>query len=353
VPTAPRLSVVLPLRDVAPYLPTLLASLRRTERTDVELLFVDDHSVDETAAIAEASLGTFPNARLLHLDTTTGLSAGRNRGVLEAAAPVVTFIDGDDWIAPRYLDEAMARFAERAADVMRVDHVRVTANRREVVRNPIGIRGAPVRVRDHVLPVSRPTVVDFPTAWGGFYRREFLLEHGLRFDERLLTAEDRDWWWRVVLADGAVTFEDLDGYRYRRGVTTSLTQIGDARQLHYFDSLDRALAAVSADREADRLLPKVWRGYLSILLSQHRQAERLTPSVRHEQEKRNAQVLGRVPRSVLRRALIMMSRTDVDLLMQLGLAVPDVDRLQLAKRRAPVDVVPDVDPDGVPAGAAR
>lgn len=353
VPVAPRLSVVIPLRDVAPYLPTLVSTLRRTERTDVELLFVDDHSADDTPAIAAAALPGFPNARLLHLDATTGLSAGRNRGVAEATGPVVTFLDGDDWIAPGYLDQALALFEERDVDVMRVDHVRVTANRREVVRNPIGIRGVPVLVREHVLPVSRPTVIDFPTAWGGFYRREFLLEHDLRFDERLLTAEDRDWWWRVVLADGRVSFEDLDGYRYRRGVTTSLTQIGDARQLHYFDSLDRSLAAVSADRDAERFLPKVWRSYLSILLSQYRQAERLHSTARHEQARRNADVLGRVPERVLRRALIMMSRTDVDLLMQLGLAVPDVERLQLAKHRPPVDVVADVDPDTVRGGAVR
>jgi glycosyltransferase involved in cell wall biosynthesis len=353
VPSAPRLSVVIPLRDVAPYLPTLLATLRRTERRDVELLLVDDHSADETPAIAEAALPSFPNARLLHLDATTGLSAGRNRGVAEATAPVVGFLDGDDWIAPGYLDQALALFEQRDVDVMRVDHVRVTANRREVVRNPIGVRGVPLLAREHVLPVSRPTIVDFPTAWGGFYRRDFLLEHDLRFHEDLLTAEDRDWWWRVVLADGRMSFEDLDGYRYRRGVTTSLTQIGDARQLHYFDSLDRALRAVGADREADRFLPKLWRGYLSILMSQHRQAERLHTPARHEQARRNAEVLGRVPTSVLRRTLVMMSRTDVDLLMELGLSVPDVDRLQLAKHRAPVDVVPDVDPDTARGGAAR
>lgn len=353
MPVAPRLSVVIPLRDVAPYLPTLLSTLRRTERRDVELLFVDDHSADGTPALAEAALPSYPNARLVQLHATTGLSAGRNRGLAEAAAPVVTFLDGDDWIAPGYLDQALARFEELDVDVLRVDHTRVTANRREVIRNPIGVRGVPVSLRDHVLPVSRPTVIDSPMAWAGFYRRSFLLEHDLRFDERLLTAEDRDWWWRVALADGRVVFDDLNGYRYRRGVATSLTQIGDGRQLHYFDSLDRSLAAVSADRDADRLLPKVWRGYLSILLSQHRRAERLHTAVRHEQARRNAEVLAGMPQELQRRALLMMSRTDVDLLMRLGLVVPDIERLQLAAHRTAVDVVPDVDPDTEVAGAVR
>ncbi|WP_375389962.1 glycosyltransferase family 2 protein [uncultured Amnibacterium sp.] len=353
MPPAPRLSVVVPMQDVAPYLPTLLVTLRRTERRDVELLLIDDHSRDDTAAIAEAALPSFPHARLLHLDATTGLSAGRNAGVAAASAPVVTFLDGDDWIAPGYLDRALARFEERDVDVLRVDHTRVTGNLREVVRNPIGVRGRVVLAREHVLPVHRPTIVDFPTAWSGLYRRDFLLEHDLRFHEDLLTAEDRDWWWRVVLADGRMSFEDLNGVRYRRGVATSLTQIGDARQLHYFDSLTHALDAVSADREADRLLPKVWRGYLSILLSQHRAAERLHAPARLEQARRNAAVLARLPQALLRKTLVMMSRADVDLLVRLGLTVPDVDRLQLSRRQAAAEVAQDVDPNTLPGAAAR
>jgi glycosyltransferase involved in cell wall biosynthesis len=340
VPAAPRLSVVVPMRDVAPFLPTLLATLRRTERRDVELLFVDDHSVDGTPGLVEAALGGFPDARLLRLTDTTGLSAGRNHGVDAARAPVVTFLDGDDWIEPGYLDEAVDRFERYGADVMRVDHTRVTGTLREVVRNPIGVRNVPVLARDHVLPVHRRTIVDLPTAWGGFYRREFLLEHDLRFDESLLTAEDRDWWWRVVLADGRVVFDDLNGYRYRRGVATSLTQVGDTRQLHYFDSLDRSVAAVAADRDADRFLPKVWRGYLAILLSQHRQAERLRERDRREQDRRNREVLRTMPAALQRRALLMMTRDDIDLLVRLGLDVPGIGRLQLAKGRAPVEEAP-------------
>ncbi|GAA2750067.1 glycosyltransferase involved in cell wall biosynthesis [Amnibacterium kyonggiense] len=350
---APRLSVVIPLRDVAPYLPTLIATLRRTEGRAVELLFVDDHSRDATPEIAAAALDSFPNARLLHLDATTGLSAGRNRGLDEATAPVVTFLDGDDWIAPGYLDEAVDLFERRNVDVMRVDHTRVTGTRRQVVRNPVGVRGAPVDPRDHVLPVHRASVVEFPTAWGGFYRRGFLLDRRLRFAEELLTAEDRDWWWRVLLADGRMSFEDLNGYRYRRGVATSLTQIGDARQLHYFDSLERSLAAVSADRDADRFLPKLWRGYLAIILSQHRRGARLTPAARQEQRRRTASVLARVPSHLLHRTLIQMAGSDVEELRSLGLVVPNPETLQLGKRRALADVVPDVDPDAAAGGAAR
>jgi len=298
-------------------------------REDIEYVFVDDHSSDDSAAIVQRTMSGVASSRLIRLDATTGLSAGRNAGMRTTSAPVVTFLDGDDWISPGYLDDALELFLQRDVDVMRVDHTRATANRREVVRNPIGIRGVPVLARHHVLPVHRPSVIDFPTAWGGFYRRDFLERNDLHFEESLLTAEDRDWWWRVVLADGRMSFEDLNGYRYRRGVTNSLTQIGDERQLHYFDSLAFALAAVSADRDAELLLPKLWRGYLSIVLSQHRRSGRLHARARRLQARRNREVLAGVPRDRMREILVGMGPWDVDELIALGMRVPDFSTIPL------------------------
>lgn len=337
---APLLSVLIPIRDVARFVGTLTTTLRTNRRPDIEYVFIDDHSVDETAGIVRRAMSGSTAWRMVDLDETTGLSAGRNAGLAASDAPVVTFLDGDDWIAPGYLDAALDRFEQRDVDVLRVDHTQVTANRREVIRNPIGVRGTAVRARDYVLPVHRPSVIDFPTAWGGFYRRDFLERNALTFDESLLTAEDRDWWWRVVLADGRMSFEDLNGYRYRRGVLNSLTQIGDERQLHYFDSLDRALPVVTADRDAARFLPKLWRGYLSIILSQYRRADRLSPRARRMQRRRSREVLARVPQDLLRNVLVGMAPWDVDVLTDLGLWVPDPGALPLTERLAPQPLVP-------------
>jgi hypothetical protein len=88
----------------------------------------------------------------------------------------------------------------------------------------------------------------------------------------------------------------------------------------------------------------VWRGYLAILLSQHRQAERLHERDRREQDRRNREALRRMPVALQRRALVMMARADVDLLVRLGLDVPGIDRLQLAKGRAPAEETPEPGP---------
>jgi glycosyltransferase involved in cell wall biosynthesis len=315
----PALSVVVPLHDVAPYLPQLVSTAARTERDDVEFVLVDDHSGDGTPAVAEGLLPALPHARLLRLDGARGVSAARNLGIRESTADAITFFDGDDWVAPGYLDRALALWERRDVDVMRFDYVRQTGVQRELAEMPVGRRGEPVLLRALVNPVHRSTVVDFPNVWSGIIRRSFLEQHGLTFDEMLATAEDREWWWRVVLADPRASYERLAGYFYRRQVQSSLTQIGDERQLHYMDAMERIIARVEADRDAELLLPKIWRTYLALMLFHHRSDARLRPDIRREHIRRTRIALQAVTPSVRRRAMIKMPQEGQLELIALGL----------------------------------
>ena len=57
----------------------------------------------------------------------------------------------------------------------------------------------------------------------------------------------------------------LLGVFYRRGVASSLTQIGDVRQLDFIRAFDQVIEETAADRDADRLLPKAVRTYCAII----------------------------------------------------------------------------------------
>ena len=97
-------------------------TLRRTERTDVELLLVDDHSRGRDAG--DRGGGAARRSRTRACCTSTrrpGSPPGATAGVDAAAAPVVTFLDGDDWIAPGYLDAGAraVRGAGRRRDARR------------------------------------------------------------------------------------------------------------------------------------------------------------------------------------------------------------------------------------------
>lgn len=95
-----KLSVIVPFYNVQTYAPDTLKSLAANAREDFEFLLVDDCSRDETPEILARAERELPGARLLRHSQNGGLATARNTGLDEARGEYVTFLDGDDWLAP-------------------------------------------------------------------------------------------------------------------------------------------------------------------------------------------------------------------------------------------------------------
>ena len=94
---APALSVVLPMRDAAQWLPAVLAALVREWSTAFELIAIDDGSSDGSGALLESLCDHWPRARWQLLEGSgQGVSAARNQGIAASRAPLIAFLDADD-----------------------------------------------------------------------------------------------------------------------------------------------------------------------------------------------------------------------------------------------------------------
>jgi glycosyltransferase involved in cell wall biosynthesis len=103
--TAPRVSVLLPVRDGAPFLREALDSVLAQTLSDFELVVVDDGSEDETPAI----LAAVEDERLRVLrQERLGLVAALRRAVSEARAPLLARMDADDVSLPERLERQVA-----------------------------------------------------------------------------------------------------------------------------------------------------------------------------------------------------------------------------------------------------
>ncbi len=113
----PAITVGVPCYNVAPYLERCLGSLLDQTFEDFEIVVVNDGSTDDTALILDEFARTSGRMRVLHQDNR-GLGPARNR-VLEAArGEYVTFVDGDDWLAPHCLEAAHDRAARDDLDIL-------------------------------------------------------------------------------------------------------------------------------------------------------------------------------------------------------------------------------------------
>ena len=96
----PKISVIVPVYKVEPYLQKCIDSILAQTFRDFELILVDDGSPDNCPAICDAAAGKDERVRVIHRKNA-GLSAARNAGLSAARGEYIGFVDSDDYIAPQ------------------------------------------------------------------------------------------------------------------------------------------------------------------------------------------------------------------------------------------------------------
>ncbi|QJS10326.1 glycosyltransferase family 2 protein [Streptomyces argyrophyllae] len=301
-----KLSVIVPFYNVQQYAPDTLKSLRANAREDFEFILVDDCSSDETPRILARAERELPGAVVVRHERNEGLATARNTGIDRARGEYLTFLDGDDWLAPGYLPLLVAAMDELGCDFVRTDHVQCTGRARSVHRVPVGRRQVVLDPRGAILPAERSTSVDYAYAWAGVYHRRLVDRGLLHFTHGLRTAEDRPWIWKLHREADSFAAVGLLGVYYRRGVASSLTQIGDVRQLDFIRAFDQVIEETARDRDAGALLPKAVRTYCAIMAHHLGSIERFEPAVARQLRARGAAALKRLPQDLLEQAIDAM-----------------------------------------------
>jgi glycosyltransferase involved in cell wall biosynthesis len=313
----PKLSVVVPFHNVGAFADTTLGSLARNSGPDIEFLLVDDCSTDDTPAVIDRWADRLPNAEVIRHEKNLGIAAARNSGIDAARGDFVTFLDGDDWYAPGHLGRLLDAATELDCDFARTDHVQATGTSRVVRRAPARLRDTVLDPREGIAAPEWETMVDYPFVWAGVYHRRLFDDGGHRFNTRLRTAEDRLWIWQLHLRARTYAALNLYGIFYRRGVTTSLTQIKDSRQLDFFPAYDTLLDEIREDPDAEILLPKAVRTYCAMIAFHNEKADAYEPGTFRRLRHESAAALHRMPQQVLDHTLTMMDAKRSTLLNRL------------------------------------
>lgn len=186
----PTFSVIIPLHNVAPWLPECLASLRGQTLTHWEGLCVDDGSTDATGDILIQNAREDARLRVI-VQPPSGVSRARNRALQRARGDAVAFLDGDDIVQTWWLEEAKRLLAETNADLVRFAFQRLYPFNKFSPNKPN--RHAPQCWHGAVGPNSAALreaimVIRQGSCWQCVFRRE--IAQSATFCEALHTAED-------------------------------------------------------------------------------------------------------------------------------------------------------------------
>lgn len=116
----PRVTVIIPVYNVASYLEACLTSAveHGLGADEVEILAVDDGSTDGSSELLDALAARLPGVRAIHQENSGGPGGPRNTGLDQARGTYVFFLDADDELAPRALGDIVAYADAHGSDMV-------------------------------------------------------------------------------------------------------------------------------------------------------------------------------------------------------------------------------------------
>lgn len=220
-----KVSVILPVYNVENFLEKTLSSLLEQTLKEIEIICVDDCSTDNSLAILKTYQNKDNRIKIIENKENKGAGAARNKGMEIAQGQYLSFLDADD-----YFDKDMLKLAYNRAEEKKADICIYEAN---LVDNRTGeIKKCSFSVKEDQLPkdevFSRYKIKNnifkciMGWAWDKLYKRSFVLNQGLHFQEQR-TTNDMYFVYASLLKAGRITILKKPLYYQRRNVSTSLS----------------------------------------------------------------------------------------------------------------------------------
>lgn len=213
-----RVSFVVPVYNVKPYLDKCIESLLYQDYDDFEIVIVDDGSTDGSGELADVWALSSDKIVVSH-QQNQGLSAARNRGVDIARGDYIAFVDSDDYWCDNVLRGLIEQIELQNLDILRFRYQNVRED---------GSIFSPNKAKDGNDYSSTPTDgKSFLDLRMGLqcYACQFLVRRPICKKELFkegIYFEDVDWLPRVMFVAGRVasTKQMVYNYLWREGSIT-------------------------------------------------------------------------------------------------------------------------------------
>ena len=235
-PSAPKMTVIIPVYNTAPYLYRCLNSVINQRLRELEILVVNDGSTDNSLQILEEFAGKDARIKIIN-QKNQGLSVARNTGLECATGEYVAFLDSDDWFDPIMCYNMYRKALREKSDIVLCSITCVDSQTDQEVGNtycneiflPQKYFRQAFSVKD-ILPdfLSLPVF-----ACSKVYRRAFLEQHRLRFIPHTFM-EDNPFFFESFLHAERISALYARFYYYRINRSASTMSSKDER---FFDHI--------------------------------------------------------------------------------------------------------------------
>ena len=112
-----KISVIVPVYNVAAYLPECLESILGQDFKELEVILIDDGSTDNSGAICDEYAAKDPRVVVIH-QKNSGAAAAKNAGLRVATGKYLSFVDSDDYLEPGAYTYMVSQLEHTKADAV-------------------------------------------------------------------------------------------------------------------------------------------------------------------------------------------------------------------------------------------
>ena len=212
-----KISIVIPIYNVGQYLRQCIDSVINQSYKNLEILCIDDGSVDNSRDI----ICEYDDNRIIVIqnETNQGAAISRNYGIERATGKYIFFLDSDDYLMPDILEKLYLNICNTDYDFVVSSNVAFTddLNNPELVKksdkSSLSYSNMTYRVTDQNFDEAFFKIPCMP--WGKLFSTDFIRKNDLFFINKNVTFEDNGFHLKILSCKPKISFIRDIGVMYR------------------------------------------------------------------------------------------------------------------------------------------
>lgn len=175
-----KLSIIVPVYNVEKYLPKCLESLIKQTLKDIEIICVNDGSMDNSLAILKEFASKDSRIRIID-NQHQGVAKTRNTGIEQSTGEYIGFVDSDDYIDIDFFEKLYNSATKSNSDIA-IASILKHKNFFNIYNAKYTKEETAITIQDKIK-LCEDKKHFFFYAWNKIYHSEFIKENNIKFSE--------------------------------------------------------------------------------------------------------------------------------------------------------------------------
>lgn len=285
----PKVSILVPVYNVSTYIERCARSLFEQTFEDIEFIFVDDNSPDNSIEILKNVLLQYPNrqeqVKIIHHSKNKGLATTRNTAIDASKGDYIAVVDSDDYVEKNMIRELYDFALTNEADIVVFDAVFEYAEKKEYISDILSTNKNRNIEKLLTQKISH-------SIWNRFVKKEFYKMVECRVPDGLNFGEDFHVAFRLMYYANNILKLNKTFYHYNctnnHSITKQVTEMHFENSVRFWNQLDDFLKKQSIFEQYEHFLfvPKTERKLRLILDTSSSKLRKKYATIFQEEEKR-------------------------------------------------------------------